>query len=68
MACVQDTDQGEAARFQKLPTTIKRQQAPEDNQYNTSEVIIPKIKRTDDCMFLPLAKKQYLRDEYSNTN
>ena len=25
MACVQDTDQGEAARFQKLPTTIKRQ-------------------------------------------
>ena len=32
MACVQDTDRGEAARFQKLPTTIKR-------QYNT---ILPK--------------------------
>ena len=37
-------------------------------QFNTSEVIIPKIKRTDDCMFLSLAKKQYLRDEYSGTN
>ena len=33
------TDRLEAARFQKLPTTINR-------QYNTSEVIIPKIKRT----------------------
>ena len=55
------TDRLEAARFQKLPTTINR-------QYNTSEVIIPKIKRTDDFMFLSLAKKQYLRDEYSGTN
>ena len=56
-----NTDRGEAARFQKLPTTIKR-------QYNTPELIIPKLKRTDDCMFLHLAKKQYLRDEYSGTN
>ena len=56
-----NTDRGEAARFQKLPTSIKR-------QYNSSEVIIPKMKRTDDCMFLPLAKKQYSRDEYSGTN
>ena len=32
-----------AARIQKLPTSIK----------------IPKMKRTDDCIFLPLAKKQY---------
>ena len=56
-----NTDRVEAARFQKLPTTIKR-------QYDTSEVIIPKMKRTDDCMFLPLGKKQYLRDEYSGTN
>ena len=32
-----------AARIQKLPTSIK----------------IPKMKRIDDCIFLPLAKKQY---------
>ena len=32
-----------AARIQKLPTSIK----------------IPKMKRTDDCIFLPLAKKKY---------
>ena len=50
MACVQNiTDRGEAARFQKLPTTIKR-------QYNTPE-LVPKLKGTDDCMFLHLAKK-----------
>ena len=61
MACVQNiTDRGEAARFQKLPTTIKR-------QYNTPE-LIPKLKGTDDCMFLHLAKKQYLRAEYSGMN
>ena len=56
-----NSHRGEAARFQKLPTTFKR-------KYNTSEVIIPKMKRTDDYMFLPLAKKQYLRHEYSGTN
>ena len=37
-------------------------------QYNTPELIIPNLTRTDDCMFLHLAKKQYLRDEYSGTN
>ena len=62
MACVQDTDRGEAPRFQKLPTTIKRQSM----QYFRSRH--PQNKRTDDCMSLPLAKKQYLRDEYSNAN
>ena len=61
MACVQSIiDRGEGARFQKLPTTIKR-------QYNTPE-LIPKLKGTDNCMFLHLAKKQYLRDKYSVTN
>ena len=48
-----NTDRGEAACFQKLLTSIKR-------QYNTSKLIIPKMKRADDCIFLPLAKKQYL--------
>ena len=61
MVCVQNiADRGEAARFQKLPTTIKR-------QYNTPE-LIPKLKGTDDCMFLHLTKKRYLRAEYSGTN
>ena len=48
-----NTDREEAACFQKLLTSIKR-------QYNTSELITPKMKRADDCIFLPLAKMQYL--------
>ena len=60
-----NANRGKAARSQKLPTIIKR-------QYNTPEVIIHKLKRTDDCMFdgmfLHLVKKQYLREEYSGTN
>ena len=55
-----NTDRGEAARFQKLLTTIK------DN------TILPKSSslkwKEQTIVFLPLAKKQYLRDEYSGTN